>query len=321
MLFIVFLIRLLLILNDVLDLWLNHVLPFLNLRLLIRFLMLVWYLGNRGLLAMNGGQELLSLVQWLHLRGQWSRQFRFPSWKPSPMNGFISGTSCNTLIERFHIKVLLLHRCLRPELLALHVLQLSWGLIGCAKTYLLLMHTGCSRYLSLSDKNSCWLSGVIKLVSINGWRMPRCLGPWDCSASLLPRDCCLLCRCSSSNTIIFTGGLLSLNVNIIDFLLFSTTLFDLFSGLGSLDNWNLGQIVVFIVFVAVPETILPIRVTLAILYNMIFILQLLLLTLVFFILIFFDIFSVLIRVYIFLIFVDVSAFFLILRYFNNFLAF
>ena len=61
--FIVFLIRLLLILNDVLDLWLNHVLPFLNLRLLIRFLILVLYLGNRGLLAMNGGQELLSLVQ------------------------------------------------------------------------------------------------------------------------------------------------------------------------------------------------------------------------------------------------------------------
>jgi hypothetical protein len=61
--FIIFLIRLLLILNDVLDLWLNHVLPFLNLRLLMRFLILVWYLGNRGLLAMNGGQELLSLVQ------------------------------------------------------------------------------------------------------------------------------------------------------------------------------------------------------------------------------------------------------------------
>jgi hypothetical protein len=110
------------------------VLLFLNLRLLLRCLRLIWYLGNRDLLAMNGGEELLSLVEWLHLRGQWGRQFRFPSWKPSPMNGFMTGTSCNTLIERFHIKVLLLHRCLRPELLALHVLQLSWRLIGCAET-------------------------------------------------------------------------------------------------------------------------------------------------------------------------------------------
>ena len=182
------------------------------------------------------------------------------------------------------------------------------------------MHTGCSRYLSLSDKNSCWLSGVIKLVSFNGWRMSRCFGPWNCSASLLPRDCCLLYSCRSSNANIFTGRLLSHNVNIFDCFLFITTLFDFFSGFGSLDNWNLGQIVVFIVLVSVPETILPIRVALAILDSMVFILQLLLLTLVFFILIFFEIFSDFIRFYIILILVDVCAFFLILRYFDNFLA-
>jgi hypothetical protein len=61
-------IRLLFILNDVLNLRLSELLELFLLRL--RFWLINWNLGNGTFFALDSCQELLGLVQRLHLRGQ-----------------------------------------------------------------------------------------------------------------------------------------------------------------------------------------------------------------------------------------------------------
>lgn len=132
------------------------------------------------------GNKLLGLIQGLHVWGQGGWQLRLSCWETSSFKGL------STLVERppHRSEFLLLHCCLGPKLIALKILHLSrWPLSSCPlpKPKLLLIDTGCSRYLTLPDQDSCRFALLWELIEVGGGGMPRGLGAASHDSSLLRR--------------------------------------------------------------------------------------------------------------------------------------
>ena len=191
--------------------------------------------------------ELLSLIQGLHVRGQGGWQLRLSCWQTSSLKRL------STLVKgsSHSCEILLLHWCLCPKLIVLKILHLSRWPLRCsplAKPKLLMIDTRCRWYLPLSDKDSSRLTLLRELIEVSGSGMAWGLGTPSHDSPLLRR--LFICRRSLLLLLLLRWDMLFFL-----FLLYLELDLGLYLFCCCLNGWYFCQLIV--VVVAVPKLFLP----------------------------------------------------------------